>query len=279
MVKKSINPAVAEILHHCTYADGVLKLPPGQIDRQLYQEVDKVLRALGGKWDRKAQGHVFQRDPRDGLEMTVSTGSYVDKKKALGQFWTPPELAERMCAAAGIKPNTTVLEPSAGIGCIVVPALAAGGIVQAVEIDPDVLQQLQTTAAHYPRDRVTCYEADFLRWSQVHPQRVFDAVVMNPPFARNADIAHIRTAYHHLDVGGRLVALSSPHPFFASDRISEVFRDWIKAIGAKVEQVPKGTFAESGTAISTMMIRVVKSRGAGVKAAPAPALPLLGEVA
>ena len=55
-------------------AKNVLFLPQddnGQaipLDRKLYMKVDKVLKALGGKWDRRVGGHLFSVDPTDIIE-------------------------------------------------------------------------------------------------------------------------------------------------------------------------------------------------------------------
>jgi len=39
-----------KILQQCTVANNVVKLPEGQLDRKLYQEVAKALELIGGKW-------------------------------------------------------------------------------------------------------------------------------------------------------------------------------------------------------------------------------------
>jgi hypothetical protein len=39
-----------------------LFLPPSQLERKLYSDVNKCLESIGGKWNRKAKGHVLQSE-------------------------------------------------------------------------------------------------------------------------------------------------------------------------------------------------------------------------
>ena len=41
--------------------------------------MNKVLEALGGKWNRKAGGHVFDHYPADEIDEVILTGEYTDK--------------------------------------------------------------------------------------------------------------------------------------------------------------------------------------------------------
>ena len=72
------------------------------------QEV--LMEQLGGKWNRKAGGHVFDYDPSEKIEDILLTGEYTDAKKDYQFFPTPPDLAEYLCDLAEIDETTTVLE-------------------------------------------------------------------------------------------------------------------------------------------------------------------------
>ena len=113
-------------------------------------------------------------------------------------------------------------------------------------------------------------QQDFLDYAAAGAS-LFDAVVMNPPFANNQDIGHIRLAWDRLHPGGRLVAICSEGPFFREDAVARGFRAWLDEIGAYSEKLPPETFRESGTGVNTRLITATKS---GQKAAaPAPAVP------
>ncbi len=86
----------------------------------------------------------------------------------------------------------------------------------------------------------------------------FDAVVMNPPFSHGQDAAHIRHAWEFLKPGGRLVAVASGGVEYRSDRRTRQFQEWLKSVGGTITILPDCTFAESGTNVSTVLIKAVK---------------------
>ena len=92
---------VIPILRRSTFAGNVLTLPE-QLDRETYLRVAKVLTAARGKWNRKANGHVFPFDPRELIGAVVEDGVVVDAKKTLGFFETPDALAQRLIGLSGI---------------------------------------------------------------------------------------------------------------------------------------------------------------------------------
>ena len=48
---------------------------------------------------------------------------------------------------------------------------------------------------------------DFTAWNG--NGRQYDRVLMNPPFEKGADMAHVRQAFNHVKAGSRLVAIMS----------------------------------------------------------------------
>jgi predicted RNA methylase len=243
---------VADILSRATIKDNLLVLPPGQLARATYEAVNKVLATLGGKWNRKARGHLFAGDPTEVLADALCIGSVLDTKRAYEQFWTPPDVARRMAEYA-VDSMSTVLEPSGGSGWLVEAALEEGAEILAVEIDPRQCDKLRELG-----DDVSVIEADFLEWTRTAPAD-FDAVLMNPPFSKNQDITHVRAAWDLLRPGGRLAAIISPHSSFANDRPSIEFREWLDEIGLDVdERLESGTFKDAGTMVGARLIMAIK---------------------
>lgn len=247
---KKIDGFTRSVLERGTIEGNVLKLP-GQLDRADYVKVDKVLKGLGGKWDRKSGGHVFPFDPNELLGKAVENGTYSDRKQDGQMFWTPEPLAERMADLARIKPGDLVLEPSAGIGRLVKPLLARGAKVVAVETDSTNVETLRSL------DVIDAHLSDFVIWAR-HHDPIFAAAVMNPPFTKGQDIAHIQLAWSLLKPGGRLVAISGEGPFFRQDRAADEFRGWLADIGGTTEKLAPGTFRESGTDVATRLIVATK---------------------
>jgi len=191
------------------------------------------------------------RQKLDAMRATLRAG--VQTVTAPGLFPTPPDLARRMVLAAGpgSMAGLRVLEPSAGTGNIIraiINAATGADCVQvvAVEINDQLAARLQTqrektlyaTSANFDIRR-----ADFLTLNG--DLGTFDRVIMNPPFTRGADIAHIRHALTFLKPGGRLVALCANGPRQNRD-LRPLVDEW--------HDLPAGTFKESGTNVSAALI-------------------------
>lgn len=231
--------------------DGVVAtLPSGQLPRPVYEKVNKALTALGGKWDRRKGGHVFKADPTALLRGGVEAGSVENLKQKYQFFETPADLAAKMVALAGVNQDMRVLEPSAGRGRLVRPCRDLGADVLAVEIWDDNIPYLNALPG------VAVRHADFL---EVGPLLQFDAVVMNPPFANKQSIRHIRRAWDWLGNGGTLVAICDGGAMTNGSREYLDFREWLESVGAEREELPAGTFAESGTQVASWLITAQRS--------------------
>lgn len=260
---KAIDPAVQDVLDRSTVTGNTLKLPE-QLPRPDYVAVDKVLKGLGGKWDRRAGGHVFPFDPATLVTKAVNDGAYQDRAQTLQFFETPPDLAGDMACLAAIQPGDRVLEPSAGHGALVRAVLRAEpSHVQAVEIDQHNVDVLNATIGMArATGRVSVVQCDFLEYASVAAAR-FDVVVMNPPFSGGQDVAHIRAAWGMLKPGGRLVSVCGEGAFFRADRVAVEFRAWLDEIGAETRELPAGTFRASGTDARARLILAERGDDAG----------------
>lgn len=247
MPTATIPDEVRDVLANAQ-VDGTHVLLVGQLDRMLYSRTNKVLEALGGRWNRAAKAHVFDSDPVPLLEAATLTGEYSkspSERSTFDVFYTPPALVERVIAMAGIEPGMEVLEPSAGGGYLAVPAARAGARVTAYELRP---MALWPEAAGL--DVSLLCATDFL---QVPVVPSYDRVVMNPPFSRQQDMAHVLHAYDFLRPDGRLVAIMSPAFRFRSSGIAEQFRALVEDHGRVVDN-PAGSFRSAGTNVQTVTV-------------------------
>lgn len=236
----------------------VAHLTAGQLERALYERVDKALKALGGKWNRKAGGHLFGEDPRPLLGQAIDAGEVVDVKKSLGQFYTPADIASRMVDEAYLKPGLRILEPSCGDGRIIRAIAAAfpgwpadvAMKLQGFELDMKTVDKL--------RQEITCpaihiVRADFLNMDAKR-YGLFDRVLMNPPFNDGADVKHLEHALTFLKPGGVLVAICATGPKQAA------FHQWLETHPDTDtcwwQDLPEGTFKAEGTNVRTAMMMV-----------------------
>lgn len=221
---------------------------PGQLDRKVYQDVAKVVEAAGGKWVRAAKAIVFDQDAAAALEPLLLTGEVTRAKQDFVQFDTPPALAALIVGFAEIKPGMFVLEPSCGIGMLVLEIEEDGGKVAAFEIDArrrGVAQERCTLAGGI-------YAEDFLL---AEPNPIYDAVVMNPPFAKRADIHHVLHAKKFLRKHGRLTAIMSAGVAFRQDALATAFRQMVDGLHGTINPLPEGSFKKSGTDVNTVLVQ------------------------
>lgn len=266
---RKIPDDVMDVLRRTRREGAQVFLPPGQLERKLYERTNEVLESIGAKWKRSARAHVFSDpDRQQEFENLVSEGAYTTNAD-LAFFATPSELAERITNLAGPLAGKNVLEPSAGEGAIVHWLLRAGARVTAVEFEPRRAKALESRYPH-----ITTIVGDFLA-IPAPAEPTFDAVVMNPPFSlpgrRHADIDHVLHATRFLKPGGTMVAImlgSIAQP--ASDAQAREFRDFVEAVGGTIDPVAAGTFKASGTMMPTIIVRFTLPEAAS---APAPKTP------
>lgn len=249
----TIPNEVLAVLSAAEIADGGLRLV-GQLERKLYEATNKVLEAAGGKWSRKAKAHLFDGDVTEIVEGLIETGEYRRTKQDLGQFDTPPALASEVVARAEVW-GLDVLEPSAGLGNLAREALNRGTKeIIAIEVDPKRFDALRVSFQTWQGPGAArAVWKDFLT---IPPEPTFDRVVMNPPFAKRADIAHVRHAAKFLKPGGKLVSIMSAGIAFRQDRLTVEFREWVKRNLGWIDPLLDDSFKESGTSVRTVLVQM-----------------------
>lgn len=255
-----IPAEVLAVLEQRTEIDGLqLVLTGPRMDPRLYQRVNEVLEAVGGRWTKNANAHLFPVDAAEAIAPVLATGQVVtlrEKRTDAQYFPTPAPVVERLVELAQLKPGMLVLEPSAGSGAIATAAASRGATVDCIERDPGYAAVLiDTGTAHHVQ------VADFLA---VPAQPQYDRVVMNPPFTRGTDVAHVEHALRFLKPDGLLVSVMSWAVAYQS-RGTAKFRALVEQRGGTVEAVPAKAFAKSGTDVDTVLVTIPAKRPADAK--------------
>ncbi|WP_304433140.1 class I SAM-dependent methyltransferase [Acutalibacter muris] len=248
---------ILSILGECRVEGDTLFLPDRQLDRPTYQAVNKVLVNIGGKWNRKAKGHVFaDGDPAELLNNVLMTGETVDLKKQYQFFPTPRPVAEQMCRMAELDSTCVVLEPSCGKGDLADVVSEAGvKVLYGLELNRDMERYLKG------KPYTTMVGIDFLDFAKDDGiDHEWNRIVMNPPFTKQQDIDHILAAYDILAPGGILVSVVSDAPFFWSNKKAIAFREFLDSHGAEMVRLDEGAFKKSGTMVRTRLIKLEKPR-------------------
>lgn len=224
---------------------------PGQLNRDVYMRVAKIIEAVGGKWNRKAKAHLFEGDAVEAIEPLLLTGEVTFRKQEFGQFYTPADIAQLVIMATLVKPGDIFLEPSAGRGDIAAAAVVAGATVDCVEIDPFNISFLREDRRYRSVEG-----RDFLSKGIAAGPVLYDAIGMNPPFAKQADIHHVLHAANFLAKGGRLAAIMSAGVLFRQNKLTTDFRAFVDGRGGSIEPLPDNAFKESGTNVNTVLVTI-----------------------
>jgi len=240
---------VLEVLRKMEWNEnGTLGKIPAQLVRDVYERVNKALTAMGGKWNRKAGGHVFAADPRAQVEGLLESGSLTVEKD--GFFQTPRKIVEMMIREIGLPRNSDVLEPSAGMGAI-------ARVIREHGIPADQIRLIEKNEARVQELRKQMFYAtccDFLTYKVGGWTRI----LMNPPFEEGQDIDHVMHAYNLLARGGTMASVMCEGVFFREDARSVLFREWLKKVGGRSVKLPDHSFRESGTDVAARLVFIQK---------------------
>lgn len=167
-------------------------------------------------------------------------------------FPTPTQLAETMAERLELREGSRILEPSAGTGRLLdavkaqADSLGVRVELQAVEINRSLSEALggKAKVAH----------GDFLEMCAADLGGRFDGIIMNPPFGKGVDVAHVHHALAMLKPGGRLVALCAGGP-----KQEDALRPLTQVDGGSWVPIGSGAFAEQGTNVRVVFLVINKA--------------------
>lgn len=172
-------------------------------------------------------------------------------KKIPGFFPTPKTIVENMIDMADIKPGHEVLEPSAGKGNIAqeIKLSAPNANLDVVEFNAGLSTLLEVKGFNV-------VGSDFLEYKG----KMYDRIIMNPPFENFQDIDHVKHAYSLLKPGGKIIAIMGAGVKNSRSKAVE-FREWLDDMGSYIDDLPEGSFknAERSTGVNTVMVTIEKN--------------------
>ncbi len=244
-----IEQPILEIIEQGNSDGNLYFLPGHQLDRKTYLAVNKVLECLGGRWDRKSKAHIFESDISNAIDDVLLTGEVIDKKQEFQFFETPQNIVSRLIELAEVRIGHACLEPSAGRGNIAeaLSGFAGIGKVMCVELDPENVKTLIGKG-------FSVHEGDFL---QYETKWVYDRIVMNPPFIRQQDIAHVLKALSLLKDNGILVSVMSAGIMFRQDKRTRNFWRRVAEQTSEIIELSPGAFKVYGTMVNAAILKVV----------------------
>jgi hypothetical protein len=249
--RKEVTPEVKDVLRTLSLKspgdDRCLRVLPQIDDRKLYLQVAKVLKMMGGEWEKKRQCFVFAEDPTEALAAALADDVVIQDvtdTAVRGWFPTTPHWADVMVQRLGLPGRPALLpiflEPSAGEGALIEAVLRArpDAKFHICEID----DARHATLYHKwinDRGRVRSIGRDFLQLPPLNgrgrPHR-YKYIIMNPPwsFLKGIgwqDYAHIKQAYNMLSPGGTLVAMLCLAHTWREHAQSQNLQDMVEEFG------------------------------------------------
>lgn len=244
-----------DVLRELTLDDkGIMRLPNVQLDAKTYDKVKLYITEAGGSWiGGKTQGFSFPFNP-ERVFAILKSGKRCNLAQEFQFFATPSTIADRLVELnTAIESAPCVLEPSAGTGALIeaVWRRYPDKKMEYFELMPENKERL--SLMHGPMkllgdDFLACGESK--RWK---------AIIANPPFSQNQDVKHVTRMYEALEPGGCLTAVMSNHWTFADEKVCKDFRQLLDSQNALIEDVPGGAFNQSGTSVSTTIVRLIKA--------------------
>lgn len=241
-----------EILKQGNIEGNTYYLPKTQLERSKYDAVNKVLVALGAKWNKKANGHVFDYDITESFNQVLETGIVTDWKKSTDFFYTPKNVVNEMLGLV-VQPKLAkikLLEPSAGQGHILdlVKENFPNAEIMCVEQNPMHCNRLKE------KDYSPIQE-DFMN---IDVTPIFDVILMNPPFTY--EMEHIQHAYKFLNEDGVLITICSGGILTKSTKKGKEFKQWFDSVDGYDYLLPANSFKECGTSVNTKMLVITKDK-------------------
>lgn len=228
-----------------------VRLPEKHLSQ--YKTIREVMLNAGGEYKSNAQGSFFRfsdaQEAGDKLAR-IQAGERPNLQQETQFFATPDHLVALavdrfMMPVAGSR----FLEPSAGDGAMAkrLHSVGAGEVV--------CVENWAVNVAALKKAGLDPIEKDFLTVSPSEFE-LFDGALMNPPFTKGADIAHVRHALGFLKPTGELVAIMSPGFMTRQTSSMKNFADLMELADAEVEPIGAGAFKSSGTNVSTVMVHI-----------------------
>jgi phospholipid N-methyltransferase len=246
---KSETMTALEFIGQCTISGNDLIFPNITLNRDTYNEVKKLLEGINGKWNKKINGFSFN-SPIEKEIARILDGEKINLNKQFQFFETPDIICRQMAEAVEIKPNSKILEPSAGRGAIInaIHAVCPDVKVDVCELMPQNIEVLKQM------ENVTIVGEDYLQYS---PSTKYDIILANPPFTKNQDIKHLQKMYNDLAIGGVMVCITSRHWQIANNKEEKSFKQWLQNKSHKIVEIPRKTFEK--TPIDTLLIKIEKT--------------------
>lgn len=235
-----------------------------------YDKLRWVMESYGGRWNERCKGFKFNEfddEKLKSIKADLSAGfvNLSEEKRTRERdafFPTPVKVVDKMILTANLKPDSIMLESSAGTGRILDEAKK---VINSV--DNFVVIEMNDERQRILRDKG--YKVDFngtfedsLKDSETLKKiKSCDKVVINPPFKNDSDVKHLLISYMFCADNADVVSILQENSLYYDRQIHRVFKEFLSLIGKdayEVVSLPAGSFKDELTTVDTVIFHIKK---------------------
>lgn len=247
-----VELGVTDMLSLLSLDENHIRLPENvPFTKQSYTDLKKVIRNSGGKYVKNA--FVFEgmsNSEVSDIYTRLLGGEEINLKKSLQFFPTPNDAAKKLISMLNIE-GKVFYEPNGGTGQLVKAAFDAGAKkVITCELYQPFHKELTETGAELlsSTDALTVTAEDL---------NDIEVCGMNPPFSNQQDIKHVMHVCMTAPKGTEVAAIMSGNALKSETKLGKAFAQYFDEFGKEVKTLDAGTFKESGTNISTLLVKLI----------------------
>lgn len=235
-----------------------------------YDRLRWVMEFYGGRWNERCKGFKFNEFNDEKLksikaDLSVGFVNLSEEKRTRERdafFPTPVKVVDKMIETANLKPDSIMLESSAGTGRILDEAKKViNSVDNFVVIEMNGERQRILRDKGYKVDFNGTFEDSLKDSETLKKIKNCDKVVINPPFKNDSDVKHLLISYMFCADNADVVSILQENSLYYDRQIHRVFKEFLSLIGKdayEVVSLPAGSFKDELTTVDTVIFHIKK---------------------
>lgn len=235
-----------------------------------YDRLRWVMESYGGRWSERCKGFKFNEFNDEKLksikaDLSVGFVNLSEEKRTRERdafFPTPVKIVDEMIETANLKPDSIMLESSAGTGRILDEAKKViNSVDNFVVIEMNGERQRILRDKGYKVDFNGTFEESLKDSETLKKIKNCDKVVINPPFKNDSDVKHLLISYMFCADNADVVSILQENSLYYDRQIHRVFKEFLSLIGKDAYEVislPAGSFKDELTTVDTVIFHIKK---------------------
>ena len=235
-----------------------------------YDRLRWVMESYGGRWNERCKGFKFNEfddEKLKSIKADLSAGfvNLSEEKRTRERdafFPTPVKVVDKMILTANLKPDSIMLESSAGTGRILDEAKKViNSVDNFVVIEMNGERQRILRDKGYKVDFNGTFEDSLKDSETLKKIKNCNKVVINPPFKNDSDVKHLLIRYMFCADNADVVSILQENSLYYDRQIHRVFKEFLSLIGKdayEVVSLPAGSFKDELTTVDTVIFHIKK---------------------